>query len=60
MIEAFAKFRGTVSSDFLDLDRTGQSMILVSSTIAKFARDTSIEVKKTSEPAHQDGPKCWN
>jgi len=52
MIEKFAKACGPGSSEFLDLDRTGKSMILVSLLIPKFARDTSIEVKRTSESGH--------
>jgi len=44
MIEKFARSRGTVRSEFLDLNHTSKMMILVSLLIPKFARDTSIEV----------------
>ena len=49
MIEKFAIMRGTVSSEFLDLNHTSEAMILVSLLIPKFARDTSIELWRTSE-----------
>ena len=52
MIEKFATSRGTVSSEFLDLNHTSKIMILVSLLIPKFARDASIEVKRTSESGH--------
>jgi hypothetical protein len=52
MIEKFAIPRGTVSSEFLDLNHTSKSMILVSLLIPKFAWDTSIEVWRTSESGH--------
>jgi len=52
MIEKFARSRGTAPSEFLDLIRTRESMILVSLLIPKFARDASIEVKRTSESGH--------
>jgi len=52
MIEKFASFRGAVSSEFLDLNHTGKSMVLVSLSLPKFARDTSIKVKRTSESGH--------
>jgi hypothetical protein len=52
MIEKFARSRGTVSSEFLDLNHTSKSMTLVSHLIPKFARDASIEVKRTSESGH--------
>ncbi len=47
MIEKFATPRGTVSSEFLDLNHTSKPMILVSLLIPKFARDASIEVRRT-------------
>ena len=49
MIEKFARACGTVPSEFLDLNRTSNIMPLVSPLIPKFARDTSIEVRRTSE-----------
>ncbi len=52
MIEKFARSRGKVSSEFLDLNHTSKSMPLVSLLIPEFARDTSIEVKRTSELGH--------
>ena len=52
MIEKFAGIRGDFPSEFLDLNHTSDSMILVSLLIPKFARDTSIEVKRTSESGH--------
>lgn len=52
MIEKFATLRGMVSSEFLDLNHTSKSMILVSLLIPKFARDTSTEVWRTSESGH--------
>ena len=52
MIEKFAKSRGTVSSEFLDLNHTSNTMMLVSLMIPEFARDTGIEVWRTSESGH--------
>jgi len=52
MIEKFVRSRGTVWSEFLDLNHTSKFMILVSLLIPKFARDASIEVKRTSELGH--------
>ena len=52
MIEKFAKPRGTVVSEYLDLNHTSKAMILVSLLIPKFARCASIEVKRTSESGH--------
>jgi len=52
MIEKFASSRGKVPSEFLDLNHTSKAMILVSLLIPKFARDASIEVKRTSESGH--------
>ncbi len=37
MIEKFAITLGTVASEFLDLNRTSKSMLLVSLTMPKFA-----------------------
>ena len=52
MIEKFATRRGTVPSEFLDLNHTGKIVILVSLLIPKFARDASIEDRRTSESGH--------
>ena len=52
MIEKFAGARDAVLSEFLDLNHTSTSMILVSLLIPKFARDTSIEFGRTSESEH--------
>ena len=52
MIEKCATSRGTVSSAFLDLHHTSKIMIRVSLLIPKFARDASIEVRRTSEAGH--------
>jgi hypothetical protein len=52
MVEKFAISRGTASSEFLDLHHTRKIMILVSLLIPKFARDTGIEVWRTSELGH--------
>jgi len=47
MIEKFARSCGKVPSEFLDLNHTSKTMILVSLLIPKFARHTSIEVWRT-------------
>ena len=52
MIGKFANSRGKVPSEFLDLNHTSKAMFLVSLIIPKFARDTSIEVGRTSELGH--------
>ena len=52
MIEKFARSRGWGASEFLDLNHTSNAMILVSLLIPKFARDTCIEVRRTSESGH--------
>ncbi len=52
MIEKFAVTSGMGSSEFLDLNHTGQLLILVSLLIAKFAPDPSIDLWRTSEPGH--------
>jgi hypothetical protein len=41
-----------VSSEFLDLNHTSKSMILVPLMKSKFALDTSIEVWRTSGSGH--------
>jgi hypothetical protein len=53
MIEKFAISGGTVSSEFLDLNHTSKTMILVSLLIPKFARDASAKVWRTSESGHE-------
>ena len=62
MIEKFAAVRSLVRSEFLDLNHTSKSMILVSSMIPKFARrlagrdgelrnrDTSVMIEKFASP----------
>jgi len=52
MIEKFAIMNGWVASEFLDLNHTSKSMLLVSLMIPKFAQDASIEVRRTSESGH--------
>ena len=52
MIEKFARVRGMVRSEFLDLNHTSKSMILVSLMIAKFARDAGGRVRRTSQSGH--------
>jgi hypothetical protein len=52
MIEKFAISGGMVSSEFLNLNHTSKTIILVSLLIPKFARDASIEVKRTSDSRH--------
>jgi hypothetical protein len=52
MIEKFAITRGRDLSEFLDLNHTSKSMILVSLMIAKFAPEPSIELRRTSESGH--------
>ena len=52
MIEKFAGVCGMVLSEFLDLNHTSKSMILVSLVIPKFARDASGKVRRTSESGH--------
>ena len=47
MIEKFADALGTVLSELLDLNHASEIMFLVSLRISKFARDTSIEVRRT-------------
>jgi hypothetical protein len=52
MIEKFAIVSGEVSSEFLDLNHTSKSMILVSLMIPKFAPGPSSELRRTSESGH--------
>ena len=52
MIEKFAGVRRLVRSEFLDLNHTSKSMILVSLMSSKFAREASGEVRRTSESGH--------
>ena len=52
MIEKFAGAGGKVGSEFLDLNHTSKSMILVSLMIPRFARDPRIEHRRTSESGH--------
>ena len=52
MIEKFAGVRGTVLSEFLDLNHTSKPTILVSLMIPKFARDARSEVRRTSQSGH--------
>jgi hypothetical protein len=52
MIEKFAITSGEVASEFLDLNHTSKTMILVSLIIPKFAQDADIKVRRTSEWGH--------
>ena len=52
MIEKFAITRCMVQSEFLDLNHTRETMILVSLMIPKFALNPSIKVWRTSESGH--------
>ena len=52
MIEKFATLTGKVPSEFLDLNHTSKSMILVSLMIPKFAPGPSSELWPTSESGH--------
>ncbi len=52
MIEKFAILSGKGSSEFLDLNHTSKSTLLVSLMIPKFAPDTSRELWRTSESGH--------
>jgi hypothetical protein len=49
MIEKFAIVSGEEPSEFLDLNHTSNSMLLVPLVIPKFAPDPSGEVWRTSE-----------
>src|SRR4030095_10779479 len=55
MIEKFAGVRGMVRSEFLDLNHTSKSMILVSLVIPKFAPEPSLAHRRTAESGHE-GP----
>jgi hypothetical protein len=52
MIEKFANFSDTASSEFLNLNHTSKSMILVSLVIPKFAPEPRRELWRTSESGH--------
>ena len=52
MIEKFAGICRTSESEFLDLNHTSKSMMLVSLWIPKFAPGPSIQIKRTSESGH--------
>ena len=52
MIEKFADAGCKVWSEFLDLDHTSKSMILVSLMIPKFALHLACEHRRTSESGH--------
>ena len=52
MIEKFAGARRMVLSEFLDLNHTSETMILVPLMIPKFARELSRKVRRTSESGH--------
>jgi hypothetical protein len=52
MIEKFATSSGSVWSEFLYLNHISRIVILVSHLLPKFARDTSIEARQTSESGH--------
>ena len=52
MIEKCAIMSGWVSSEFLDLNHTSNSKILVSLMIPKFAPDPSRKLWRTSESGH--------
>jgi hypothetical protein len=52
MIEKLAVARGMSLSEFLDLNHTSITMILVSLLIPKFACEPSLELRRTSEQGH--------
>jgi hypothetical protein len=52
MIEKFAVTSGQVLSEFLDLNHTSKSLILVSLMIPKFAPGPSRELRRISESGH--------
>jgi hypothetical protein len=52
MTEKCAITSGWVSSEFLDLNHTGNSMTLVSLMIPRFALDPSLKLWRTSESGH--------
>jgi len=53
MTEKFADSRCQVPSEFLGLNHTSKNPILVFLLMPKFARDASIEVRRTSASGHQ-------
>jgi hypothetical protein len=52
MIEKFAISSGLLAREFLDLNHTSKSMILVSLMSPKFAMGPSRKLKRTSESGH--------
>jgi hypothetical protein len=52
MIEKFAVSSCKVQSEFLDLNHTNKSISLVSLMIPKFAPESVIERRRTSESGH--------
>ena len=52
MIEKFAGVRGMILSEFLDLNHTSKSIILVSLMIPKFAPEPSVKHRRTSKSGH--------
>ena len=52
MIEKFASAGCKVRSEFLDLNHTSNSKILVFFTIPKFAPQPSLEYRRASESGH--------
>ena len=52
MIEKFTILDGLGSSEFLDLNHTGNALMLVPPIIPKFARGPSRELRRTSEWGH--------
>ncbi len=52
MIEKFAGICRTFWSEFLDLNHTGKSIILVPLKIPKFAPHRACEHRRTSESGH--------
>jgi hypothetical protein len=52
MIERFAITSGSVPSEFLDLNHTSKSMILVFLMIPKFALNPVRKHRRTSESGH--------
>ena len=52
MIEKFASAGGEVPSEFLDLNHSSNSMMLVSLVTPKFTYELSIDHWRTSESGH--------
>lgn len=52
MIVQFAVPSSKATSEFLDLNHTSKSMILVSLMVPKFALAPSRKLRRTSEPEH--------